>query len=123
MLQGLGGWGFAGPGGYGGAEMELSAGVALRYAEFGAFIDWQPSTSVSNPPKGFKMWMASSGMRVGLRAPAGPVSILGGGRLGVGVISQIADDPTEANTTIGSMTAMSSSIVWGILPPSNSPTT
>lgn len=84
------------PGNHTGTQLALSTGLAFGLGEIGAFIDWTPSISAKDAPAGTKTWAVKTGARGGLRAPVGPVSILAGGLLGVGVMNETAPEPSAA---------------------------
>jgi hypothetical protein len=94
LINALGGARLGFPGHFNGADLELSAGLTIGLGEIGMFVDGTPSMSTSaDTPDGFTMWAARTGIRGGLRAPAGPVSILAGALLGVGMVNETAPNP------------------------------
>jgi hypothetical protein len=108
LIHALGGAELGFPGRFSGPQVSLSTGIAFGLAEIGMFGDLTTSLSTTqDTPDGFKMWAIKTGGRGGLRAPAGPVSILAGGLFGVGLVSETAPEP---NARVGEINAFGAAV-------------
>jgi hypothetical protein len=108
LIHALGGAELGFPGRFNGPQVSLSTGIAFGLAEIGMFGDLTPSLSTTQyTPNGFKMWAVKTGGRGGFRAPAGPVSFLAGGLIGVGVVSETAPEP---NARVGEINAFGTAV-------------
>ena len=81
-----------------GPLLQVSAGLSIPHWELGVFAEIQPiHASPSELPDGFRMWSAGAGLAAGARIPAGAFALVGGARLGVGIVSQTATPDSEGN--------------------------